>query len=159
MEGGGGGGVEWRQEAIALLVIVVLAALAIASLLFAFSYYCYIRSKVSKRRKSLNSKGQPPKNQDLELGPQQPPPAPPTNSGKMEAAATAATSEKGIQVFSYNQLHSATGGFGKGNVVGHGSFGSVYKGVLGDGRKVAVKLMDRPGKQGEEEFDMEVLGY
>lgn len=64
--------------------------------------------------------------------------------------------DSGVQVFSYKQLHSATGGFGKGNVVGHGSFGAVYRGVLPDGRKVAVKLMDRPGKQGEEEFNTEV---
>ncbi|CAL9763136.1 unnamed protein product, partial [Musa acuminata subsp. burmannicoides] len=65
-------------------------------------------------------------------------------------------SERGVQVFTYKQLHSATGGFGKRSVVGHGSFGAVYRGALPDGRKVAVKLMDRPGKQGEEEFKMEV---
>lgn len=61
-----------------------------------------------------------------------------------------------VQVFSYRQLHAATGGFGRAHVVGQGSFGAVYRGVLPDGRKVAVKLMDRPGKQGEEEFEMEV---
>ena len=64
--------------------------------------------------------------------------------------------EKGLQVFTFKQLHSATGGFGKSNVVGHGGFGLVYRGVLHDGRKVAVKLMDRAGKQGEEEFKVEV---
>lgn len=68
------------------------------------------------------------------------------------------TSEKGLQVFTFKQLHSATGGFSKSNVVGHGSFGSVYRGVLSDGRKVAVKLMHQAGKQGEEEFKVEVLG-
>jgi len=61
-----------------------------------------------------------------------------------------------VQVFSYRQLHAATGGFGRAHMVGQGSFGAVYRGVLPDGRKVAVKLMDRPGKQGEEEFEMEV---
>lgn len=69
----------------------------------------------------------------------------------------AVVSERGVQVFTFKQLHSATGAFGKGNVVGHGSFGSVYRGVLPDGRKIAVKLMDRSGKQGVEEFKMEVL--
>ncbi|KAK2992423.1 hypothetical protein RJ640_022801, partial [Escallonia rubra] len=66
------------------------------------------------------------------------------------------TTDKGLQVFTYKQLHSATGGFGKSNVIGHGGFGLVYRGVLQDGRKVAVKLMDRAGRQGEEEFDVEV---
>ncbi|KAJ0464276.1 putative protein kinase RLK-Pelle-Extensin family [Helianthus annuus] len=53
-------------------------------------------------------------------------------------------------------LLSATGGFGKSNVIGQGGFGSVYRGVLQDGRKIAVKLMDQAGKQGEEEFRVEV---
>jgi len=144
-------GDERREEAVALLVIIVLAILALTSLLVAFSYYCYIRSKVSKHRKSLKS-GDHPANgpQDLEEGK-----TPLPSGGKMEATA-AIVNERGVQVFSYKQLHSATGGFGKGNVVGHGSFGSVYKGVLGNGRKIAVKLMDQAGKQGEEEFNMEV---
>jgi hypothetical protein len=43
-----------REESVALLVIVVLAALSLASLLIAFSYYCYISNKVSKHLKSLN---------------------------------------------------------------------------------------------------------
>ena len=67
-----------------------------------------------------------------------------------------ATSEKGLQVFTFKQLHSAAGSFSKSNVVGHGGFGMVYRGVLNDGRKVAIKLMDQAGKQGEEEFKMEV---
>lgn len=66
------------------------------------------------------------------------------------------TTEKGLQVFTYKQLHSATGGFSKSNVVGRGAFGLVYRGVLQNGRKVAVKLMDQAGKQGEDEFTAEV---
>ena len=64
--------------------------------------------------------------------------------------------EKELQVFTFKQLHSATGGYSKSNMIGHGGFGLVYRGVLQDGRKVAVKLMDRAGKQGEEEFTVEV---
>lgn len=63
---------------------------------------------------------------------------------------------EGVQVFTFKQLHSATGGFSKSNVVGKGGFGLVYRGVLHDGRKVAIKFMDQAGKQGEEEFKMEV---
>ncbi|KAJ0681855.1 putative protein kinase RLK-Pelle-Extensin family [Helianthus annuus] len=61
-----------------------------------------------------------------------------------------------FQIFTFKQLLSATGGFGKSNVIGQGGFGSVYRGVLQDGRKIAVKLMDQAGKQGEEEFRVEV---
>ena len=61
-----------------------------------------------------------------------------------------------MHVFTFKQLHSATGGFSKSNVVGHGGFGLVYRGLLNNGRKVAIKFIDNAGNQGEEEFKMEV---
>ncbi|KAG1346725.1 putative Proline-rich receptor-like protein kinase PERK9 [Cocos nucifera] len=134
-------GDETRKERVALLVIVLFAVLALASVLSAFSYYCYIRAKVSKHRKALKKEGNEEKKATGGAG-----------GGEVEVV----VGERGVQVFSFKQLHAATGGFGKVNVVGHGSFGSVYRGVLPDGRKIAVKLMDRAGKQGEEEFKMEV---
>ncbi|GAV61038.1 Pkinase domain-containing protein [Cephalotus follicularis] len=124
-----------RKERTALVAIVVLASVAVASLLVAFSYYCYIRNKLSKRNNALK-KGEKHEENGL--------------------ANVQVDTEKGIQVFTFKQLHYATGGFSKSNVVGHGGFGSVYRGVLPDGRKVAIKLMDRGGMQGEEEFKMEV---
>ncbi|XP_011653715.1 probable serine/threonine-protein kinase PBL7 [Cucumis sativus] len=125
-----------RKQQLVLLAIVVLASLALVSLLVAFSYYCYISNKVSKRLKIR-------KRADLEDG------------GSFENVKEFST-EKGLQLFTFKQLHSATGGFSKSNVVGHGSFGHVYRGVLNDGRKVAIKLMDQAGKQGEDEFKVEV---
>ncbi|XP_007048723.2 PREDICTED: serine/threonine-protein kinase CDL1 [Theobroma cacao] len=126
-----------RKERIALVAIVVLASVAVASLFVAFSYYCYIRNKVlSKRSKTQNSMvdcKDKASSTDLEVA-----------------------MDKGLHVFTFKQLHSATGGFSKSNVVGHGGFGSVYRGVLSNGKKVAIKLMDQAGKQGEEEFKMEV---
>jgi hypothetical protein len=41
-----------RKERIALVLIVAVASVAVSSLLVAFSYYCYIRNKVSKRLQS-----------------------------------------------------------------------------------------------------------
>jgi hypothetical protein len=124
-----------KKERAALVAIVVLACLALSSLFVAFSYYCYIRNKVSKRHRiskrfDCEEKGDCQKVQDV--------------------------TENGLQIFTFKQLHSATGGFSKSNVVGNGGFGLVYRGVLNDGRKVAIKLMDHAGKQGEEEFKMEV---
>ncbi|URE19780.1 STYKc [Musa troglodytarum] len=137
---------ERREESVALVVIVVLAVLALASLLVALGYYCYIRSKVSQRRKAF-------KNEAREEGDHEE--AAVAGGGEVEVVVAAGKGGGGVQLFAYKQLHAATGGFGKGNVVGHGSFGSVYRGALPDGRKVAVKLMDSGGKQGEEEFKME----
>ncbi|KAI4363867.1 hypothetical protein MLD38_020033 [Melastoma candidum] len=125
-----------RVEHAVLAVVVVLASLASASVLAAASYYCYLRRKASNRF-PLPTKGV----EGEEIG------AP---------ADVQVASDKGLHVFTYKQLHSATGGFSKSNVVGQGAFGSVYRGVLSDGRKVAVKSMDQAGKQGEEEFKVEV---
>lgn len=47
--------------------------------------------------------------------------------------------------FSYSELASCTGGFSQDNLIGSGSFGSVYKGTLavaGDTKIVAVKVLD-----------------
>ncbi|KAG6670509.1 hypothetical protein I3843_Q059800 [Carya illinoinensis] len=123
------------RERTVLVVIVVLASVAVSSLLVAFSYYCYIRNKVSKRLKDRQRDD---------------------NEGKGGFQNLQVEAEKGLQVFTFKQLHSATAGFSKSNVVGHGGFGLVYRGVLNDGRKVAIKLMDQAGKQGEDEFQVEV---
>ncbi|CAL0323580.1 unnamed protein product [Lupinus luteus] len=124
-----------RKAKIVMVAFVTLASLAVFAVLVAFTYYCYIHYKVLKRRKTQK---------DGNI------------NDKRDFANLQVVAEKGIRVFTFKQLHSATGGFSKSNVVGHGGFGLVYRGVLNDGRKVAIKFMDQAGKQGEEEFRVEV---
>ncbi|KAL0443818.1 UNVERIFIED_CONTAM: Receptor-like cytoplasmic kinase [Sesamum latifolium] len=127
-----------KTERIVLATVLVCASLAVASLLVAFSYYCYLRySSLSDSRPNRKVRVHYEEKA--------------SNFGNIQVAA-----ERGLQVFTFKQLHSATGGFGKSNVIGHGAFGMVYRGVLQNGRKVAVKLMDQAGKQGEDEFTAEV---
>lgn len=58
--------------------------------------------------------------------------------------------------FSFDELAQVTNGFSQKNLLGEGGFGCVYKGVLADGREVAVKQLKIGGSQGEREFKAEV---
>ncbi|GAB4860813.1 hypothetical protein Ancab_035976 [Ancistrocladus abbreviatus] len=61
--------------------------------------------------------------------------------------------------FTHADILKATGNFSEDRLIGKGGFGTVYKGVLPDGRAVAVKKLQRDGIEGEREFraEMEVL--
>ncbi|KAF5799866.1 putative protein kinase RLK-Pelle-PERK-1 family [Helianthus annuus] len=62
--------------------------------------------------------------------------------------------------FTYEELAEATDGFSGSNLLGEGGFGCVYKGLLPDGREVAVKQLKIGGGQGEREFraEVEIIG-
>lgn len=66
---------------------------------------------------------------------------------------------RGAQVFTYKELEVSTGGFNEANVIGRGSFGVVYRGVLSDGTVAAIKMLNRVGKQGERAFRVEVCDF
>ncbi|OMP04775.1 hypothetical protein COLO4_09314 [Corchorus olitorius] len=61
--------------------------------------------------------------------------------------------------FTHADILKATGNFSDDRILGKGGFGTVYRGVLPDGREVAVKKLQRNGIEGEKEFraEMEVL--
>ncbi|KAK1323233.1 putative receptor-like serine/threonine-protein kinase [Acorus calamus] len=54
------------------------------------------------------------------------------------------------------ELEVATEGFSRGNVIGEGGYGVVYRGVLGDNLVVAVKNLLNNRGQAEKEFKVEV---
>lgn len=58
--------------------------------------------------------------------------------------------------FTYQELFEATSGFSDQNLLGEGGFGCVYKGLLADGRVVAVKQLKVGATQGEWQFKAEV---
>ncbi|XP_076950571.1 cysteine-rich receptor-like protein kinase 15 [Bidens hawaiensis] len=59
--------------------------------------------------------------------------------------------------YNFNVVRTATNNFSEYNKLGQGGFGAVYKGMLGDGREIAVKRLAKDSGQGEVEFKNEVL--
>ncbi|KAL9298264.1 hypothetical protein ACSQ67_024160 [Phaseolus vulgaris] len=61
-----------------------------------------------------------------------------------------------MKEFTYAELHEATQGFSPKNYLSEGGFGSVYKGMLQGGLRIAVKQHKCASLQGEKEFKSEV---
>ncbi|CAN6441687.1 unnamed protein product [Victoria cruziana] len=58
--------------------------------------------------------------------------------------------------FTYEELAIATNGFSSENLLGQGGFGYVHKGILPNGKEVAIKQLKSGSGQGEREFHAEV---
>ncbi|TKY69894.1 Cysteine-rich receptor protein kinase 2 [Spatholobus suberectus] len=61
--------------------------------------------------------------------------------GSNDAEKLAKTLQNNSLNFKYSTLEKATGSFHENNKLGHGGFGTVYKGVLADGREIAIKRL------------------
>nr|XP_023884642.1 G-type lectin S-receptor-like serine/threonine-protein kinase At1g11330 [Quercus suber] len=62
-----------------------------------------------------------------------------------------------IKVFSFACIATATNNFSAESKLGEGGFGPVYKGVLPEGREIAVKRLSRNSGQGLVEFKNELI--
>ncbi|KAL5546087.1 hypothetical protein UlMin_005774 [Ulmus minor] len=62
-----------------------------------------------------------------------------------------------LPFFHLNIIAEATDNFSLSNKLGKGGFGTVYKGMLFDGREIAVKRLSKYSGQGTEEFKNEIM--
>ncbi|XP_054815636.1 probable LRR receptor-like serine/threonine-protein kinase At1g53440 isoform X2 [Prosopis cineraria] len=59
-------------------------------------------------------------------------------------------------IFTLKEIKVATNNFNAGNKIGEGGFGPVYKGILPDGKTIAVKQLSAKSRQGNREFLNEI---
>nr|GMD96452.1 G-type lectin S-receptor-like serine/threonine-protein kinase At4g27290 [Ipomoea batatas] len=64
--------------------------------------------------------------------------------------------EEDQTLFEVLTITRATDNFSQENKIGEGGYGPVYKGILDDGKEIAVKRLSKTSKQGLEEFKNEV---
>ncbi|GJT35292.1 G-type lectin S-receptor-like serine/threonine-protein kinase [Tanacetum coccineum] len=62
-----------------------------------------------------------------------------------------------LPLFSFARVAEATATFSSNNKLGEGGFGPVYKGMLEDGKEIAVKRLSKTSSQGIDEFMNEVV--
>ncbi|WCJ42951.1 G-type lectin S-receptor-like serine/threonine-protein kinase At1g11410 [Euphorbia peplus] len=121
--------------------IAVVVSVVSAWLIMIVFYLWFWRRKV-RTRKNKSNKGM----FDSNIG-----------SSCIDNVLKRSRSESELLFFDLSMLHAATNSFSPDNILGQGGFGSVYKGHLPDGQKIAVKRMSRSSRQGIEEFKTEVL--
>ncbi|XP_019432374.1 PREDICTED: putative serine/threonine-protein kinase isoform X2 [Lupinus angustifolius] len=63
---------------------------------------------------------------------------------------------KNVRIFTYKELRNACDNFSSSNKIGEGGFGSVYKGLLKDGKVAAIKVLSAESRQGVREFLTEI---
>ncbi|KAJ0083215.1 hypothetical protein Patl1_31101 [Pistacia atlantica] len=78
--------------------------------------------------------------------------------GRQRSGSSYSSRTDKTEIFSLSELAAATNSFSSENKIGSGSFGSVYKGKLQDGREVAIKRGAKKNKSQEKEsaFDSEL---
>ncbi|KAK1391464.1 G-type lectin S-receptor-like serine/threonine-protein kinase [Heracleum sosnowskyi] len=69
---------------------------------------------------------------------------------------TLASPDLDLPLFSFMQIAKATENFSNNRQLGKGGFGTVYKGILEDGKEIAVKRLSKDSRQGVDEFMNEV---
>ncbi|KDP27915.1 hypothetical protein JCGZ_18995 [Jatropha curcas] len=80
-----------------------------------------------------------------------------TLSGKSSASSHLSSLAQGLcRHFSLPEIKHATKNFNERNVIGIGGFGKVYKGVIDQGTKVAIKRSNPSSEQGVNEFQTEI---
>lgn len=129
--------------------LVTATVLAAATLIL--GYLLYLRKR--KLKLLQNDEGVETKQDHALLNQQM---MPSNKFGSSDRLKRSKTSHNDFQQYSFSEVYAATDYFAPANKLGEGGFGPVYKGILPDGRQIAVKRLSRNSGQGLEEFMNEI---
>ncbi|KAK9059753.1 hypothetical protein SSX86_020457 [Deinandra increscens subsp. villosa] len=116
-------------------LIVVFLTSSTVSLLLVVAYTCRKKKKRTHMKTQENMHMLAEKNRSMQMEP----------------------FDDDIPFFRLFEVARATGNFSASNKIGEGGFGPVYKGVLENGREIAVKRLSETSQQGLDEFKNEVI--
>ncbi|KAJ0745030.1 putative protein kinase RLK-Pelle-DLSV family [Helianthus annuus] len=122
-----------KKKRIRILELLILTSLAV-TLLFGAAYACQKLKKRPHKKRRGKWYGQDEKDTSLQM-----------------------EQLDDLQCLSLYDIARATDNFSDSNKIGEGGFGPVYKGVLEDGREIAVKRLSETSQQGLDEFKNEVI--
>ncbi|KAK1287842.1 Serine/threonine-protein kinase-like protein CCR4 [Acorus calamus] len=118
------------------LVLIIVGAAGVAVFLAAGSGFAHYRLR-GERKSRVHDSGRLDRDR---------PPRSNTQAGPMLDKLLSMGRGGSLEKFLLQELYDATGGFSDAHRIGSGSFGGVYRGVLSDGREVAMKRSE-PGQQ------------
>ncbi|KAG9455619.1 hypothetical protein H6P81_000127 [Aristolochia fimbriata] len=136
--------------AIIVLSSVVVLVLFLGAALFLLLKYGHSRNQPSPTPRNLAAPGKAPGGGGstvLGSGP---------SSASLSFGSSIAPYTGSAKTFSLMEIERATDNFNDSRILGEGGFGRVYRGILEDGTKVAVKVLKRDDQQGSREFLAEV---
>ncbi|XP_052726790.1 cysteine-rich receptor-like protein kinase 10 [Vigna angularis] len=118
------------------IVIIVIAGIVVLALLAISIYYCYL--KRTKDKQTIQEEG--------------------LNSiFSQEQTEKEESMNTDLPMIPLSTILKCTNNFSDEQKLGKGGFGPVYKGILPDGRQIAVKRLSKTSVQGGEEFKNEVI--
>nr|XP_023924887.1 cysteine-rich receptor-like protein kinase 10 [Quercus suber] len=132
----------WGKGKISPVIIIAIVVTIAASAVLVILAYCFLRRRARKKSDAINEES--PKQSDGLLN----------YHAASEISADLAV--ESLQ-FDFVTIEAATNKFSDDNKIGEGGFGKVYKGVLLDGKEVAVKRFSSKSLQGLEEFKNEII--
>ncbi|GLT66348.1 hypothetical protein SLA2020_387160 [Shorea laevis] len=118
---------------------ILIVSVAVAAILFMVLVTRYLVRKIKGTRRQNNYRSSSSFLKDT------------TNTKDLDENTNA-----GLQFFDLSTIAAATNNFSPENKLGEGGFGPVYKGVLFNGKEIAIKRLSKYSGQGIEEFKNEI---